>query len=55
MSFICRYVIVEDKEVEVRESYIVFITEHRKSAYAIKKMILDRLQKEKLDLKNLER
>ena len=51
MSFICHYAIVEDKEVEVWESFLGFITEHGKTAYDIKKMILDRLEKEKLDFK----
>ena len=41
MSFICRYVIVEDKLVEVRESLLGFITEHGKTNYDIKKMIFD--------------
>ena len=54
MSFICRYVVVEDKEVEAQESFLGFITEHKKTAYDIKKMILDRLEKEKLGLKNVE-
>ena len=52
MSFICQYVVVEDKEVEVRESFLGFITEHGKTDYGMKKMILDRLEKEKLDFKN---
>ena len=52
MSFICQYVVVEDKEVEVRESFLGFITEHAKTVYGMKKMILDRLDKEKLDFKN---
>ena len=34
-----------------RESFFGFITEHGKTAYDIKKMILDRLDKEKLDSK----
>ena len=46
MSFICRYVVVEDKEVEVLESSFGFISEHD-----IKKMVFDRLEKEKLDFK----
>ena len=54
MSFICQYIVVEDKEVEVWESLLGFITEHRKIAYNIKKMILDRLEKEKLDFNNVE-
>ena len=53
-SFICRYV-VEDKEAEARESFLGFITEHGKIAYDIKKMILDRQEKEKHDFKNVER
>ena len=52
MSFICWYIVLEDKEVEVRESFLGFITEHWKTAYDIQKIILDRLEKEKLDLKN---
>ena len=33
MSFICRYVVVvEDKEMEVRESFLDFITEHENTA-----------------------
>ena len=51
ISFICRYVVVEDKEVEVRESFLGFITEHWKTAHDIKKMILDRLEKKKLAFK----
>ena len=51
MSFICQYIIVEDKEVEVRESFLGFITEHGKTAYDIKKMILNWLEIEKLDFK----
>ena len=50
-SFICRNVIVENKEVEVRESFLGFIIEHEKTTHDIKKMILDELEKEKLDLK----
>ena len=50
MSFICRYVVADDKEMEVQKSSLGFITEHRKTAYDIK-MILGRLEKEKLDLK----
>ena len=50
-NFICRYVVVEDKEVEVRESFLSFITEYGKTAYYFKKMILDRQGKEKLDFK----
>ena len=50
-SFICWYVIVEEKEVEVRKSFLGFITEHRKTAYDMKKMNLNRLEKEKLDFK----
>ena len=37
MSFICQYAIVEDKEVEVWESFLGFITDHGKTAYNIKK------------------
>ena len=48
MSSICRYVVFEDKEVEVRKSFLGFITELGKTAYNIKKMILDLLEKEKL-------
>ena len=33
MSFICRYVVVEDKKLEVQESFLGFITEHKKTAY----------------------
>ena len=51
VNFICRYVVVEDKEGEVQESFLGFITEHGKIAYNIKKMILDRFKKEKFDLK----
>ena len=50
MSFICRYVIVEDKEI-VQDWFLCFITEYGKTAYNIKKIILDRLDKEKLDFK----
>ena len=50
MSFICRYVVVKDKEVEVQESFLDFISELGKTTY-IKKMILDQLEKEKLDFK----
>ena len=53
MSFICRYVVVEDKEVGVQESCLGFITELEKTAYNIKKMILDRLEKEKLDFEKM--
>ena len=49
MSFIGLYVVVEDKELEVRKSFLGFITEHGKIAYDIKKMSLDWLEKEKLD------
>ena len=51
MSFICRYVVVEDKEADVQESFLGFITEHGKTIYDIKKMIWDRLEKKKLDFK----
>ena len=47
MSFICRYVVVEDKEVEARESFLGFISEHWKTAYDIRKMVLVRLEKKK--------
>ena len=56
MNFITQYVVVEDKEMRVRESFLGFITEHGVIAYDIK-MILDRLEKEKLDFekyKNLQ-
>ena len=49
MNFICRYVVVE--EVDVRGSILGFITKNGKTAYDIKKMLLDRLEKEKLDFK----
>ena len=51
VSFIRWYVVdvVEDKEVKERELFPGFITEHGKTVYDIKKMILDRLQKEKLN------
>ena len=45
MSFICRGVIVQDKEVDLQELFLDFITEHRKTTYDIKKMIWDRLEK----------
>ena len=45
MSFICRGVVVQDKEVDLQELFFDFITEHRKTAYDIKKMIWDRLEK----------
>ena len=45
MSSICRYVIVEDR-VEVWKSFLSFITEQWKTAYDIKKMILDQSEKE---------
>ena len=48
MSFIYRCVI-EDKILELQESFLGFITQHGKTTYDIKKMILDRLGKEKLD------
>ena len=51
MSFICRYVVAEDKQVEMRESFLGFITEHGKTTYDIKK-IWGRLEKEKLGIKN---
>ena len=54
MSFIGRYIIVEDKEGEVRESFLIFITELGKTAYDTKKMVLDRLEREKLCFKNVE-
>ena len=50
MGFVCRFVIGEDKEVEMRESFQGFITEHGKTSYDIK-TILDQLEKEKLDFK----
>ena len=52
MSFICRYVVVKDKEVEVRESYLVFFHWAWGKADDIKKMILDRLERKKLDFKD---
>ena len=45
LSFICRYVVVEDKGVKILESFLGFITEHGK-LLDIKKMILHRLEKE---------
>ena len=51
MNFIYQYIIVEDKEVEVRESFLGFIAEYGKTVYDIKKRILDRLEKEELDFK----
>ena len=51
MSFIRWYVVVEDKELQVRDSFLGFIIEDGKTASNIKKMILDRLEKEKLDFK----
>ena len=41
--FISRNVVVEDKEVEVRESFLGFITQQRKTAFDIKKRILDKM------------
>ena len=38
----------------MRESFLVFITEHEKTTNDIKKMILDQLEKEKLDFKNVD-
>ena len=37
-SFICRGVVVEDKEVDLQELFLGFIIEHRKTAYDIKKL-----------------
>ena len=51
MSFIFRYVIVEDKQVEVLKSFLGFITKYGKIAYDIKKMILNRQEKEQLEFK----
>ena len=41
MSFISQYVVAEDNEVEMQESFLGFITDLRKIAYDIKKMNLD--------------
>ena len=49
MSFIFHCVGVEDKEMEERESFLGFINKQEKTAYDIKKTILDRLEKWKLD------
>ena len=43
--------LLKTKKVEVRESFLGLVTEPGKTAYDMKKMILDRLEKEKLDLK----
>ena len=51
MSFVCRYVVVEDKEVEVRKLFLCFITEHGETVYDIRKMILDRQEEEYFDFK----
>ena len=51
ISFICRYVDVAYQEMEVRELFLGFITNHGKTAYDIRKIILDRLEKEKVYFK----
>ena len=43
--------LLETKEVEVRESFLGFIIELWKTVYGIRKMILDRLEKEKFEFK----
>ena len=49
MNLVRRHIFIEDKEVEVRESILGFITEHGKTAYDIKKMTLDQRGEEELD------
>ena len=49
IKWVSLLIVVEDKEVKVRKSFLGFITENEKTAYDMKKMILDRLKKEKLD------
>ena len=53
MSFICRYIVIEDKEVEVGEWFLGFIREQGKRADDIKNMILDWQEKEKFNFKNI--
>ena len=47
--------LLKTKKVKVQESFLGFITEHGKTCYDIKKLILDRPDKAKFDFKNLER